>query len=136
MSEPERPFPYQSNLGMSGVNPLFELAGRLKPVQDAWGYTLRQLATLHVGAHEGEWLLARPERSLLVLGPPRDTGKTTAVLIPTVLVAYAPVVAASTKDDVFAVTAQTRALLGTCWHLPPTAPRPHPPAPASSAGRR
>jgi hypothetical protein len=49
MSEPERPFPYQSDLGMSGVNPLFELAGRLKPVQDAWGYTLRQLATLHVG---------------------------------------------------------------------------------------
>jgi type IV secretion system protein VirD4 len=117
--EPESQWPYSSDLGRSGANPLFELAGRRRPIHDAWGYTLPQMATLHVGAHQSEWLLARPERSLLVLGPPRDTGKTTAVLVPTVLVAYAPVVAASTKDDVFAVTAQTRALLGTCWHFAP-----------------
>src|SRR5688500_7537561 len=79
MSEAEGQWPYPSDLGLSGANPLFELAGRRRPIQDAWGYTLRQLATLHVGAHEGEWLLARPERSLLVLGPPRDTGKTTGL---------------------------------------------------------
>jgi hypothetical protein len=119
MSSGELSWPYESDLGAYGGNPLLELAERSRPVQDAWGYTSRRLATLHVGAHEDEWVLARPERSLLVLGPPRDTGKTTAVLVPTVLVAYAPVVAASTKDDVFAATALTRALLGTCWHFAP-----------------
>ena len=98
--------PYQSDLGTSGMNPLLELGRRRRPIEDAWGFTLGNKMALHVGAHEHVWILARPERSLLVLGPPRDTGKTTSVLVPTVLVAFAPVVAAGTKDDVFAATAQ------------------------------
>jgi len=116
---PTEPWPYASDLGMRGGNPLEELAGRAKPVHDAWGFTSYGGRTLHVGAHDDMWLMARPERSLLVLGPPRDTGKTSGVLVPTVLVAYAPVVATSTKEDVFAASAQVRALMGTCWHFAP-----------------
>jgi hypothetical protein len=116
---PNEPWPYGSDLGMRGGNPLEELAGRARPVHDAWGLTSYGGRTLHVGAHEDMWLMARPERSLLVLSPPRDTGKTSGVLVPTVLVAYAPVVATSTKEDVFAATAQVRALMGTCWHFAP-----------------
>src|SRR5512144_301043 len=120
------PWPYQSDLGASGMNPLLELAMRPRPIEDAWGYTVRQAVAVHVGAHEDGWVLGRPERSLLVLGPPRDTGKTTSVLVPTVLVAFAPVVAASTKDDVFAATAQTRALMGRLWHFAPDGTEPTP----------
>ncbi len=116
---PTQPWPHRSDLGLAGGNPLVELAFRRRPVQDAWGFTSECFRALHVGALSEDWLIARPERSLLVLGPPRDTGKTSGVLVPTVLVAYAPVVATSTKDDVFAATAQTRALMGTCWHFAP-----------------
>ena len=120
-------WPYASDLGEAGDNPLFDLAVRPRPIQDAWGYTCQRPATLHVGGDGAAWVMARPERSPLVLGPPRNTGKTTAGLIPTVLVAYAPVVAASTKDDVFAATAQTRALLGICWHFSPDGTEATPP---------
>ncbi|HYQ81297.1 MAG TPA: TraM recognition domain-containing protein [Anaeromyxobacteraceae bacterium] len=112
--------PYLSDLGTSRMNPLLELGTRPRPIEDAWGFTLRNRMALHVGAH------ARPERSLLVLGPPRDTGKTTSVLVPTVLVAFAPVVAASTKDDVFAAIAQARALMGRLWHFAPDGTEPTP----------
>src|SRR5512144_2143342 len=55
------------------MNPLLELAMRPRPIEDAWGYTVRQAMAVHVGAHEDCWVLGRPEGSLLVLRPPRDT---------------------------------------------------------------
>ena len=56
-------WPYASDLGERGGNPLLELAIRPRPVQDAWGYTSWFKRTLHVGALDDVWLLARPERS-------------------------------------------------------------------------
>src|SRR5512135_3824237 len=112
-------------LGIDGRHPLEDLAGRRVPWFDAW-CTTHLCRGLHLGATEGDWALSRPERSIMILGPPRDTGKTTAVLVPTVLTAYAPVVAASTKDDVFAATALARALLGRVWHFAPDGTEPTP----------
>ncbi len=47
---------------------------------------------------------------MLVLGPPRG-GKTTAVIVPSILAAPGPVVTTSTKRDVFDATALARSLL-------------------------
>jgi type IV secretion system protein VirD4 len=120
------PVPEEPAFGQTGMNPLLELAWRRDPIWDAWNVTASSQTTLHVGAYEDAWIMARPERSLLVLGPPRDTGKTTAVLVPTVLSAFAPVVAAGTKDDVFAATALTRALMGRLGHFAPDGTEPTP----------
>ena len=48
-------------------------------------------------------VFARPEDGVLLLGPPRS-GKTAAVVVPNVLAACGPVIAASTKADVLAST--------------------------------
>ena len=47
-------------------------------------------------------VFARPQDGVLLLGPPRS-GKTAAVVVPNVLAACGPVIAASTKADVLAV---------------------------------
>jgi type IV secretion system protein VirD4 len=56
-------------------------------------------------------VFARPQHGVLLLGPPRS-GKTTSVVVPNVLAACGPVVAASTKADVLAATCAARARLG------------------------
>ncbi len=56
-------------------------------------------------------LFARPQDGVLLLGPPRS-GKTAAVVVPNVLAACGPVVAASTKADVLAATWAARSELG------------------------
>lgn len=74
---------------------------------------------LYLGAGPGGLAWAAPQQSVLTLGPPRS-GKTSAVLIPNVLVAPGAVVATSTKPDVLAATAPTRAAAGCCWLFDPT----------------
>ncbi len=56
-------------------------------------------------------VFARPQQCVLLLGPPRS-GKTAAVVVPNVLAACGPVIAASTKADVLAATSAARASLG------------------------
>ena len=56
-------------------------------------------------------VFARPQHAVLLLGPPRS-GKTTAVVVPNVLAACGPVIAASTKADVIAATCAARSRLG------------------------
>src|SRR5512135_3388889 len=79
-------------LGADGRHPLVDLAGRRIPWFDAW-CTTHLCRGLHLGATDDDSALSRPERSIMILGPPRDTGTTTAVLVPLVRSAYAPVVA-------------------------------------------
>jgi type IV secretion system protein VirD4 len=74
---------------------------------------------LYLGATEGGLALAEPQQAVLVLGPPRS-GKTTAVAIPNVLAAPGAVAATSTKPDLLAATAGSRAALGRCWLLDPS----------------
>jgi hypothetical protein len=73
----------------------------------------------HVGwADDGTYLSANPRGGLLVIGPP-GSGKTSAVIIPSVLVAPAATVCSSIKGDVMAATAGSRARLGRVWHFDP-----------------
>ncbi len=68
---------------------------------------------------EGEWIAAAHESAVLVLGPPRS-GKTSGVIIPTLLCANGPVVSTSTKLDVLEATQDVRARFGRVWHFDPS----------------
>lgn len=67
----------------------------------------------------GVWCHARRERAVLVLGPPRS-GKTTAVIIPSILAHVGPVVSTSTKPDVARATRPARGRNGRVWVFDPT----------------
>jgi type IV secretion system protein VirD4 len=68
---------------------------------------------------DGEWRFARPERAVLLLGPPRS-GKTSGVIIPAVLAHSGPAIVTSTKPDVARATARARARDGRVWMFDPT----------------
>lgn len=75
---------------------------------------------VHLGlAANGEQRFSRGERAVLLLGPPRS-GKTSAVIIPTLLSHVGPVVATSTKPDVFNATRGARGHAGRLWVFDPT----------------
>ena len=81
---------------------------------------------LYLGEGTMGWVCARPEQAALVLGPPRS-GKTTSVVIPSILAAAGPVLSTSTKRDCMEVTLGARAQLGRCWLFDPTGTVPAPP---------
>ena len=61
---------------------------------------------------------APPRGGVLVLGPP-GSGKTSAVLIPSILIAPGACVSSSIKADVIHATAAVRARVGQVWHFDP-----------------
>lgn len=67
---------------------------------------------------DGGWVCADPEHAVMVLGPPRS-GKTSGIVIPSVLAAPGPVVSTATKRDVMAATAASRAQVGEVWLYDP-----------------
>jgi hypothetical protein len=67
----------------------------------------------------GEMRFARPERALLLVGPPRS-GKTSGVIIPAVLANPFAAVCTSTKPDLATATAPARSRLGRVWSFDPT----------------
>lgn len=71
-------------------------------------------------------VFARPQHGVLLLGPPRS-GKTATVVVPNVLGACGPVVAASTKADVLASTWAARSRLGPVMLYDPSGKVPCPP---------
>jgi len=71
-------------------------------------------------------LFARPQEGVLLLGPPRS-GKTAAVVVPNVLAACGPVIAASTKADLLAATWSARCQLGPVFLYDPSGSVPCPP---------
>ena len=74
---------------------------------------------VYLGSKRGKWVTADPEHAVLVLGPPRQ-GKTSAIVIPTLLASSGPVLVTSTKPDVMAHTMAARRRLGTCWLFDPS----------------
>ena len=74
---------------------------------------------LYLGAGEfgPEW--APPEQAVLVLGPPRS-GKTTSLVVPSVMASSGPVVSTSTKPDVLACTSAARLANGPCLVYDPS----------------
>lgn len=74
---------------------------------------------------DGRWLGVSPEDALLVIGPPRQ-GKTTGVVIPSVLIAPGACVSTSVKDDVFCATYKARSQYGRVWRCDPSGEEPVP----------
>jgi type IV secretory pathway TraG/TraD family ATPase VirD4 len=66
-----------------------------------------------------EWVTAEPEHAVLVLGPPRS-GKTTSLIIPSILGTASPVVSTSTKTDVMSHTYRSRSRYGRVWLFDPS----------------
>lgn len=79
----------------------------------------RNRGFIYLGTKSGRWICSEPEHAVLVVGPPRQ-GKTSAIVVPTILAASGPVVATSTKEDVLIPTAPTRGQVGTCWLFDPS----------------
>ena len=82
-------------------------------VDNPWGK-----AGGHVGWYEGRYLSANPRGGVLVIGAP-GSGKSSAFLIPSVVVAPGACVASSIKGDVMEATARIRTRLGRVWHFDP-----------------
>ena len=80
---------------------------------------------VYLGSERGKWVTADREHAVLVLGPPRG-GKTSSIVIPTLLGAGGPVLVTSTKPDVMAHTMAVRSKLGTCWLFDPSGATPCP----------
>ncbi len=84
-------------------------------------YGLRNQAAnrsrMHVGMSPDGWVLTAPETSLLALGPPRSNGKTSGLLVPTVLTAPGPTVVTSTERDLIYATAVARGRVGRLFPL-------------------
>lgn len=74
---------------------------------------------IYLGSGENDFVSAPPERSVLVLGPPRS-GKTSCIVIPSILSALGPVVSTSTKPEVMIRTAPARSRAGELMLYDPT----------------
>lgn len=87
---------------------------------------------LILGAQVDDLAQTAPDTSVLILGPPRSVGKTAGLMIPIVLTARGPVVAVSTKPDLYVASALHRRRSGRilCY-----APDGSPPLPGSEEVR-
>lgn len=96
------------------------LANSADPLQAVLAEHARHGSGVYLGVDgNGGWVAARAERAVLVLGPPRS-GKSSGVIFPVVLAHDGAIVSASTKPDVLAATAASRARLGNVWQFDPT----------------
>lgn len=87
------------------------------------GARMRELASASgggafLGVCQRRWAFADAQHAVLVLGPPRS-GKTSAIVIPTLLCASGPAVCTSTKTDVLQATRRARGELGEVWLFDP-----------------
>ncbi len=76
----------------------------------------------YLGLDRGSWVTADPEHAVMVLGPPRS-GKTSSIVIPSVLAAPGPVVSTATKPDVLNATFRSRSEVGQVWLYDPSGER-------------
>lgn len=74
---------------------------------------------LYLGWGHSGYVIGGPEEHALVLGPPRS-GKTTGLLVPSILRHQGPAVVTSTKADVVNTTIAARSRLGECWYWDPS----------------
>lgn len=103
------------------------ISASVSPLQTAKELVERSRSTVFLGVTPDyrEWRLVESQQAVLVLGPPRS-GKTSALIIPTVLTAPGPVVATSTKGDILDATAACRSQLGRIWLFDPSGEEPLP----------
>jgi type IV secretory pathway TraG/TraD family ATPase VirD4 len=90
------------------------------PLRALRDFAWRAGGGIHLGMGADKQLrFSRSQRAVLLIGPPRS-GKTSSVIIPTLLSHTGPVVATSTKPDVYRATRLARAFAGTLWVFDPT----------------
>jgi type IV secretory pathway TraG/TraD family ATPase VirD4 len=100
-----------------------ELAAAEDPVRAVRHACWQHGAGPYLGVDDrGELRFARSQRAVLLLGPPRS-GKTSGVIIPTVLASAGAAVCTSTKPDLAAATAPARSQIGRVWSFNPTGGR-------------
>jgi type IV secretory pathway TraG/TraD family ATPase VirD4 len=112
------PFPTHSE------TPATRLADRLAGAEDPGKAVREHTRRLGGGAFlgfrpGGRWVTADPEHAVMVLGPPRS-GKTSSIVIPSILAAPGPVVSTATKRDVLDATWHARSQIGQVWLFDPT----------------
>jgi type IV secretion system protein VirD4 len=113
------------------THPLDIIGERPEPLMEVQSSLLQAAGRCaHVATSGPIWVPTRPDRHLLVIGPPRS-GKTSSVIIPAVLCAPGPVVTTSTQLDVFQATALSRSLgvspANRLWVYDPTGTEETPP---------
>lgn len=126
--------PIPAVLALIGVAVLLRDLGRGAPAKTTFKLprdagdpltAVRQLARqqgsgVYLGLRAGgELRFSRPQRAVLVLGPPRS-GKTSAVIVPALIAHTGPAVCTSTKTDVAAMTRAARGGSGRVWVFDPT----------------
>lgn len=130
----------RSNAAPSGTSASGALAGRAREAErspagarssaDPAGLSLHEaLATIrahyasgggvYLGRRAEGWVWSGEEHATLVLGPPRS-GKTTAVVVPSIVAARGSVLSTSTKPDIARATLGLRRQLGPCLLYDPT----------------
>src|ERR1035437_2371646 len=89
------------------------------------GETVREHSRRHgggafLGLHPGgRWVTADPEHAVMILGPPRS-GKTSTIVIPSLLAAPGAAVSTATKRDVLDATWRARSRVGQVWLFDPS----------------
>jgi len=115
---------------LSTAQPSDDTPGRAAHDRPDMGHDAAMFATVRATARDrnaGVYLgagslgpaWAGTEQAVLVLGPPRS-GKTSSIVVPTVLGAPGAVVSTSTKPDVLQATAHARRALGPCLLYDPS----------------
>lgn len=101
--------------------PETRIAASADPLADAQRFTAARGGTVYLGVTPDfrEWTTAEREQAVLVLGPPRS-GKTSALIVPSLLVAPGPALSTSTKPDVLHATAAARSRHGRVWLFDPS----------------
>lgn len=97
------------------------VASDADPLSAAQALTARDSGGVFLGVSPDrrEWVVAEQQQAVLVLGPPRS-GKTSSLIIPTLLAAQGPAVSTSTKADVLRATANSRSRAGRIWLFDPS----------------
>ena len=67
----------------------------------------------------GRLQFSHPERPILILGPSRS-GKSSSIIIPSILSNFGPTVSLSTKTDLMQTTAKAKGLVGNVWCYDPS----------------
>ncbi|MGI8411412.1 MAG: type IV secretory system conjugative DNA transfer family protein, partial [Solirubrobacteraceae bacterium] len=110
--------------GAVQASPANRLADASDPLEAVLEDSARHGGGVYLGVEErGGWRAARPERAVLLLGPPRS-GKSSGVIVPAVLAHAGAAVCTSTKPDVLKATIAARSRLGRVWQFDPTGTEP------------
>lgn len=101
------------------MRPVVDVIDAADPLGSLRGYARRAGGGVFVGIHELRLVFSAAQQAVLLVGPPRS-GKTSNVIIPSLICHQGPVVSTSTKPDVMRATARVRAGDGKVWVFDPT----------------